>query len=79
MMHTVKQQKVFHTVEYQNETYVVLHRFDDNLVLEKATITENELNIMITKQIIVNDNNITIEYRKFDNVNQITTDGNEVK
>lgn len=68
MTQTVKQQKVFHTVEIEKETYIVMHKFDDKLLLEKVVIKDNIAKVDVSEQIIVSNENITLKYNKFDKV-----------
>ena len=68
MSHTITQQKGFHVLEKDGESYVVLHRCDDNLILEKAVFVGDDIIIYTHKQTIIQDDDVDLHYIYFDRV-----------
>ncbi len=74
----IEEQKTFHTVEYQESTYVVLHTFDNKFVLEKAEISvdsetkEKQIVVDISGNTIVGVEGLTIYSQEYDVVKQKT-------
>ena len=71
-----KEQKDFYIVKHQEKSYVVLHAFDNNLVLEKATKSVNPENgqtqivIDTSSQTIISIDGVTVQHCKYDVVKQ---------
>ncbi len=71
-----KEQRDFYIIKHQEESYVVLHTFDNNLVLEKATESINPENgqtqivIDTSSQTIISIDGVTVRHCKYDVVKQ---------